>query len=116
MTAAPAAPHKLPMANAAEISARDQPNSSLIGVTNTDSTAPYIGTCANAMTVDAETMPQPKKTRSNGQNAGGAGRVGGRKLGRRFARTRRAAHRPARPCGNPAPHCGAPHPASAASK
>ncbi len=70
------------MANAAEISARVHPNSSLIGVTNTDSTAPYIGTCANAMTVDAETMPQPKKTRSNGQNAGGAGRGDGRVMRR----------------------------------
>lgn len=59
MAAAPAAPHKLPMANAVEISARVQPKSSLIGVTNTESTAPYIGVCANAITVDAETMPQP---------------------------------------------------------
>ena len=52
-------PTSVPSVNASDISPRDQPKSSPIGFTNTESTGPYIGTCAMRTTIDVPTMPQP---------------------------------------------------------
>ena len=52
-------PPRLPIANATEVSQRIQPSSCSMGVTNTDSTGPYIGTCANDTSADVPTIPHP---------------------------------------------------------
>ena len=52
-------PPRLPSANANEVSHRIQPSSCSMGVTNTDSTGPYIGTCANETSADVPTTAQP---------------------------------------------------------
>ena len=55
----PIDPPRLPMVNAMAVSQRAHPNSSSMGVTNTDSTGPYIDTCANVTTTDVPTIAQP---------------------------------------------------------
>ena len=52
-------PPRLPSANATEVSQRAHPSSCSIGFTNTDSTGPYIGTCANETSADVPTTAQP---------------------------------------------------------
>ena len=57
--AEPMEPPRLPMVNAIAVSQRAQPSSCSMGVTNTESTGPYIDTCANVTTTDVPTIAQP---------------------------------------------------------
>ena len=59
ISAEPTEPPRLPMVNAIAVSQRAHPSSCSMGVTNTDSTGPYIGTWANVTTTDVPTIAQP---------------------------------------------------------
>ena len=58
-TEASSAPPRLPTVNATVIVVRDHPSSSSMGLTNTEKTGPYIGTCAMEMKKLVKTIAQP---------------------------------------------------------